>query len=160
MEPLFKTAMKYTFEEYKKFNKAVMKKRINRIYISLVLLVFFAILLHIINPDTYVSLFLMSFIIIYPVMINVSMNNMMRKTYDTNMLIKDLTENIEFYEEHFIVKTEKSEAKVEYNNLHKILENKTNFYLMIADNQGYLVLKEKCDDNLIKFINELKSKKE
>ena len=24
---------------------------------------------------------------------------------------------------------------------------------MIADNQGYLVLKENCDDNLIKFIN-------
>ena len=52
------------------------------------------------------------------------------------------------------------EIKEQYEKLYKVIENKTNFYLMIADNQGYLVLKENCDDNLIKFINDLKSKKE
>ena len=74
----------------------------------------------------------------------------------SNELLKDIVETIEFYESQFISKTEKSEVIVKYEELYKILENKTNFYLMIADNQGYIVSKANCDNELIEFIHELK----
>ena len=57
---------------------------------------------------------------------------------------------------HFVSKTEKSESIVEYDKLYKIIETKTNFYLMIADNQGYIVSKANCSQELIDFIISLK----
>ena len=158
MEPLFKTTLKYTLKEYEKFNNAVIKPKLIKVIIYLSLLVVCAGLLYILNPNSYLPLFLLIFIIIYPAMLYFSIKSKAKKTYESNILIKDLTESIEFYEEYFIVKTENSEAKVEYNKLYKILETDENFYLMIADNQGYLVLKENCEDELIRFVIKTKNK--
>jgi len=158
MELLHKTTMKYTFEEYKKFNKSVMKKRIKKVYITLIVLLVMAFLLWYINPFSSLPLFLVLFILIYPIMLNIGTNKAVKKCYNSNELLKDINQTLEFYENHFIAITDKSEANIEYDKLYEILENKTNFYLMIGDNQGYLVLKEKCSKELISFIEELKNK--
>jgi len=158
MEPLFKTEMKYTFDEYNKFNSVIIKKKLRKVEIYLILLGLCALLLKFLDPNTYLPLFLLIFIIIYPAVLYFSIKTRVKKTYDSNIMIKNLTETIKFYKEHFVVKTENSEARVEYNQLHKMIETNTNFYLMIADNQGYLVLKENCNEELIKFITDLKNK--
>ena len=156
MEALYTTNMKYTFEEYKKFNIAVMKKRIKRIRISLLLLILAAILMWIADPFSKISLFLIVFVIIYPIFLYLGMNRDIKKAYNSNELLKDIDLIIEFYEDYFIAKTDKSEAKVEYDKIYELLENETNFYIMIANNQGYLVIKENCSEELIKFIAEIK----
>ena len=156
MEPLFKTSLKYTFEEYKRFSKAVMKKNMRKVYVSLIILLMCAGLLSFVSPDSYLSLFLLIFIVIYPVMLCLGQNRAIKKTYNSNELLKDINQSLEFYEDYFIAKTEKSEAKVEYVKLYEVIENKTNFYLMIANNQGYLVSKDNCSKELIDFISNLK----
>ena len=45
-------------------------------------------------------------------------------------------------------------AKYEYNQLYKIRETKTNFYLMIARNQAYILIKENFPDGLAEFLRE------
>ena len=81
-----------------------------------------------------------------------------KKTYESNELLKDIEQTIEFYEKHFVAKSDKSETTIEYDKLYKVIENKTNFYLMIADNQGYIVSKANCSEELIDFIIALKKK--
>lgn len=156
MGPLFNTSLKYTFDEYKRFSKAVMKKNMKKVYTSLIILLVCAGLLSIVSPDSYLSIFLLIFIVIYPVMLRLGQNRAIKKTYNSNELFKDITQDLEFYENYFIAKTEKSEAKVEYKELYEVIENKTNFYLMIANNQGYLISKKNCNNELIEFISNLK----
>ena len=49
-------------------------------------------------------------------------------------------------------------VSVKYDQLYRILENKSAFYLMVANNQGILIDKEKCSAELLKFLEELKSR--
>ena len=40
-----------------------------------------------------------------------------------NELLKDIEQTIEFYEEHFVAKSDKSETTVEYEKLYKVMIN-------------------------------------
>ena len=50
---------------------------------------------------------------------------------------------MEFFENEFIEKTERSSTAIRYEDLFEILESKTNFYLMLAKNQGATLLVHK-----------------
>ena len=54
------------------------------------------------------------------------------------------------------VLTKKHEYKVFYKDLYEILETKDNFYLMLSQNQGVIIIKENCNKKLIEFIEGLK----
>lgn len=159
MDLLYTTTMKYTFEEYKKFNMAVIKKTVKRMGIILLLLILIAVLKWIAEPFNNVSLFLIAFVVIYPILYYIEINAGIKKAYNSNELLKDIESIIEFYEDYFVAKTDKSREKVEYDKLYEILENKTNFYIMIGNNQGYLVLKANCSQELIEFILKLKNRR-
>ena len=154
---IHKTAVKFTYEEYKRFSLTIMKKALTKSAIGLVILLLFAAVLLGMN-NFKMSALLCAFVVIYTFMLVFKVNNQIKKTYESNELLKDITQTIEFYENNFIAKTDKSEATVEYEKLYKVIENKTNFYLMIGDNQGYIVSKANCDNELIEFIYKLKQK--
>jgi len=152
---LHKTSVRFTYEEYKRFSLTIMKKALTKSAIGLlILLLFAAILFGMNNPK--MSALLCAFVVLYTFMLIFKINSQIKKTYESNELLKDITQTIEFYEKHFVAKSDKSETTVEYEKLYKVIENKTNFYLMIADNQGYIVSKANCDNELIEFINKLK----
>jgi len=152
MEPLFKIAQEYTFMEYKKFTNAVLKW--NRIIIGIFLWFAFlsGILLVAFNGPSREAWFLILFPVFYVILKNIGI----KRYYNSNKILKDIIEEYEFYEDYFIAKNINSEAKIEYNKLYKIIETKTNFYIMIASNQGYIISKQICSNELIKFLNELK----
>ena len=152
---IHKTTVKFTYEEYKRFSLTIMKKALTKTAIGLVILLLFAAILFGMN-NSKLSALLCAFVVIYTFMIVFKINSQIKKTYESNELLKDITQTIEFYEKHFVAKSDKSETTVEYEKLYKVVENKTNFYLMIADNQGYIVSKANCDDELIRFIGNLK----
>lgn len=155
MEPLFKIAQQYTFYEYKKFTKAVLKW--NRIiagaflwfaFLSGVLLIGF-------NGISTEASFLVLFPVIYVVLRKLSI----KRYYNSNKILKDITEEYEFYEDHVIAKNTNSEARIEYDKIFKIIETKTNFYIMVAQNQGYIISKEICSEELVRFLTGLKGSK-
>ena len=152
---IHKTTVKLTYEEYKRFSLTIMKKALTKTAIGLVILLLFAAILFGMN-NSKLSALLCAFVVIYTFMIVFKINSQIKKTYESNELLKDITQTIEFYEKYFVAKSDKSETTVEYEKLYKVIENKTNFYLMIADNQGYIVSKSNCDNELIEFIHKLK----
>ena len=152
---IHKTTVKFTYEEYKRFSLTIMKKALTKTAIGLLILLLFAAILFGMN-NSKLSALLCAFVVIYTFMIVFKINSQIKKTYESNELLKDITQTIEFYEKHFVAKSDKSETTVEYEKLYKVIENKTNFYLMIADNQGYIVSKSNCDNELIEFIHKLK----
>ena len=152
---IHKTTVKFTYEEYKRFSLTIMKKALTKSAIGLLILLLFAAILLGMN-NSKLSALLCAFVVLYTFMLVFKINSQIKKTYESNELLKDITQTIEFYEKHFVAKSDKSETTVEYEKLYKVIENKTNFYLMIADNQGYIVSKANCDDELIRFIGDLK----
>ena len=152
---IHKTTVKFTYEEYKRFSLTIMKKALTKSAIGLLILLLFAAILFGMN-NSKLSALLCAFVVLYTFMLVFKINSQIKKTYESNELLKDITQTIEFYEKHFVAKSDKSETTVEYEKLYKVVENKTNFYLMIADNQGYIVSKANCSQELIDFIIALK----
>ena len=146
MEPLYRTTNKYTYDEYKKFNRAVMLKK------KTLIATIIAVLLILIGGILLESLFLILFAIIYPILFVLLMNVGVKRVYNSNKILQDLDVNFEFYDDCFVVKHEAGEAKIPYDKLNEIIETKTNFYLMIARNQGYMVLKETMPEGFEEFI--------
>jgi hypothetical protein len=150
MDCLYKTTTKYTFEEYKKFNRAVM----NRKYILVVSII--AVLMILTGGILLNNIFLILFAIIYPILFFGAAEIGVRRVFNSNKLIQNAEITYEFYNEYVIERHEGGEAKIPYEKLDKILETKTNFYLMIAKNQGFMISKENMSDEMMDFIRKKK----
>ena len=149
MESLFHTTSKNTFEEYKKYVLTLQKKRLI-LTISL-LVVFFCI----IGYFTKHTLFYVAAVIV-PFLEYFSVVRPLKKLYYSNKLAVDAVLEYDFYDTYFTKKSVAGEDKIEYDKLAKIIETKTNFYLMLALNQGYMLKKEDMPKGLDGFIRKLK----
>ena len=153
MECLYKTTTKFTFEEYKRFNNAVMMKK------HVLVIMIIAILLILLGGILLDNLFLIVFAILYPLMFILVKNHSVKKVFDSNKITQNVDVTFEFYEDYFEEKHEAGEAKIPYDKLNEIIETKTNFYLMIAKNQGYMISKQNMPDGLEEFIKKIKLEK-
>ncbi|MDD3922522.1 MAG: YcxB family protein [Endomicrobiaceae bacterium] len=147
MDALFKSSMKYTYEEYKKFTNAVI---MSKTIIAVLLLELILLATAYIFLNCYVLIVVAIFPIIFAIMQNINI----KRIYNSNKIMQNIDVEYEFYEDYFHVKQPIGEAKIEYKKLSKIIETKTNFYLMIANNQGYMLLKDNMSEELISFIRD------
>ncbi len=81
-----------------------------------------------------------------------------KKVYYSNKLAVDAELDFDFYENYFVKTSSAGTEKVEYTSLLKVVETKTNFYLMIGLNQGYMLKKADMPQGLDVFIRNLKTK--
>ena len=153
MECLYKTTTKFTLEEYKKFNNAVLMKKHIWILMSV------AILFILLGGILLRSPFLIAFAVLYPFLFIFIKNNSVKRVFHSNQITKNVDVTFEFYEDYFKETHEAGEAKIPYDKLNEIIETKTNFYLMIAKNQGYMILKENMPEGLEEFIRNIKTLK-
>ena len=149
MESLFHTTSKNTFDEYKKYVLTLQKKRLI-LTISL-LVVFFGI----VGYFTKHTLFYVAAVVV-PFLECFSVVRPLKKLYYSNKLAVDAVLEYDFYDTYFTKKSVAGEDKIEYDKLAKIIETKTNFYLMLALNQGYMLKKEDMPKGLDEFIRKLK----
>ena len=140
MECLFKTTTKNSLEEYKKFSKAMLRTK-TRIIVWILMYVL-AILLCILRN----SVKFLLFVAIYNFLVEWLYWRRIKKTYLSNKSYQDIDLTVEFYDTYMVQKSDMSEAKIEYSNIHKIIETKTNFYVMISENQGAILVKENFPD--------------
>lgn len=153
MECLFQTTTKYTYEEYKKFNFALLKRR------HVIPLIILAEILILVGGILSQYNFLIIFAVLYPFIFAWSLFHGIKKVYNSNKVTQDEEIKFEFYEDHFEEKHESGNANITYDKLNEIIETKTNFYLMIAKNQGFMLLKENMPEGLEEFIHHLKIEK-
>lgn len=152
MEPLFVTKSVFSFDEYKKFNFALSGKNT---------LIAFAIICPFI---LFGGIYLMDWLYIvlgiaFPLIMFLTYKLQLRRVYKSNRFADNLEAEYKFYDTYFTVKDVRSEATVEYSMLHKVIYTKTNVYLMIAKNQGYMLVKNNFPDGLEDFIRQINPKK-
>ena len=150
MECKYKTTTKFTMEEYKKFNNALIKKR------KINILAAIAFLCLLVGGILLKNNVLVVFAILYPVLLYIAMQIGVKRVFNSNKLLQNTEVTYEFYEDYMIEKHEGGEAKVPYEKLDEIIETKTNFYLMIAKNQGFMISKENMPEGLEEFIRSKK----
>lgn len=152
MELLYTMKTKYTYDEFKKYTRAILP---TKRFIAV-----FAAMLVLLGLASYItgSLFYVIFALIYPFVMFFLQSRQIKRTYNSNKIIQDLEVSFDFYDTYFIEKTEHGETKVEYEMLHKTVETKTNFYLMTAKNQGYIMPKSQMPEGLAEFLGKLKRK--
>lgn len=150
MELLFQITTKFTLEEYKKFNYAILKKR--HVWPILIIADILILLGGILDEN----LFLIIFAVLYPLVVLWVQKRSIQKIFDSNKVTQNIDVTYTFYEDHFEEKHESGEARITYDKLSEIIETKTNFYLMIAKNQGYMLSKENMPEGLIEFIENIK----
>ena len=153
MEKLFEVKTKYTLKEHVKFNFALLIKGKEIIVYSIIILItiicgiiaklWYAVAIAIFAPLAFVG-------IVYFVA---------KKNYDSNKAAKDAEMTIEFYNDSIVQKTELGSYKVELSKILKIVETKTNFYIMISRNQGLIIKKENMPEGLEEYIKNIKNNK-
>ena len=160
MEPLFTTETAYTLDEFKKFDFRVMRKSIISIYIMLAAIILLDAVLALLKKDwagiNTAIIIAVAFIAVY---FPFSLDKKVKDTYNSNKTITKTVARIEFFEDGFAEATDHSTYNFKYSDLNSVIETQTNFYLMIAKNQGVIIVKENCSAELIEFIQKLKNDK-
>lgn len=161
MEPLFETKTAYSLEEYKKFNKAILSKQLKLPLLSAIIIALFLFIsLYFLFYKEYIPFIVYAFVILIsvPVFIKVYNKNIEKSYYSNKTLMKTVSE-FKFFENELTEQTQKGIAAFKYEDFHKIIETKTNYYLMIAQNQGYIIIKKNCSPELIQFLSNLKAER-
>ena len=105
------------------------------------------------------SIPLIIFAILYPFIFILIKNNSVKRVFQSNKIVQNQEITYKFYEDYFEEKHDAGESKIPYEKLDSIIETKTNFYLMIAKNQGYMLTKENMPEGLEAFIKNIKINK-
>ena len=91
------------------------------------------------------------------ILCKVRLEKIAEKTYNRRLKkgTTDINYNINFYEDYFIVKSEKVSRTIKYSEISKCIENDTNFYLEYAlANMIIIIQKNECEIELINFIRD------
>ena len=142
--PLFQTQTTYTFAEYRRYSRALQNKVMHR---PLVIAVMMAclVLLALLSDDNSMRVAFLIVAVLTPLIFHLIGSRMEKKVYYDNTAMQDVVLTYSFYPDH-----------VETNNtLYRVVETPTNFYLMIARNQGMVIVKENCSAELIAFLQKL-----
>ena len=149
MDFLYQTTATTTYHEYKKFTWAlILTKRAVVYFILFELICLFSAIVT-------KSIFFFSFLVLYPLIIWWFQNRHIKKVYQSNKVLQNAVSTYTFYEAYFTETNEFDHTKLEYQKLDKIIETKTNFYLMISKNQGFILTKENFPEGLIEFLRSI-----
>ena len=135
----------YSYEEYKRYTWKLLLTR-GRIIGYSVLELWILLLGFLMNNPLLILL-----AIVYPILIVVLQNRHIKKVWHSNKVAQNMEVKYDFYDTYFTATTGSSEERLGFNMLHKIIETKTNFYLMISKNQGFILNKSNFPEGLAEF---------
>lgn len=151
MEALYTVKNKYTYEEYRKFSYYCSWYS-SRVTIAVCIVIMLGFLVNSIIKGYILPIsVVVAFFVGFPFFIEYSI----KKAYKTHKAYEHEV-TIRFFEEFIEGEVANSTTKVLYKNLYKTVETKTSFFIMMGNNQGFLVIKENCTEELCEFIRKLK----
>ena len=156
---LHKSSTVITIDEFKKFQKFYLNKFKSTIIpkIIMVVLALLVIIINIVKKDYDLVGIVIVFVIVYPLMLNFALNMQIKKMYKSNKRINELEEFLYFYDNCLESKSKHNYCKVMYEDIYKVCETKSNFYIFVSDNQAFIVIKNNIKD--VDGLRELLSKK-
>ncbi len=153
---MYETHTKNTYQEFKKFSNALLAARFFNVFVPLLALILVVgLALLIINHNVSVLIGELIGCAIAVPMCFIMNKVRVKRVYDSNRAVRNETYKILFNEDALEVKSQNFNLTIPYKDLHKIIETKTNFYLMAAENQGVIIIKANCNKKLIDFIRSL-----
>lgn len=161
MEKLFETDIICNFETYKDYSNYIALKE-QKLLLKALMIVFlmfaFGLTLyskyHTLEPIFIFTIAPLAFLLT----LFIKLKNGIKKAWNSNKSLQEKNIHYDFYDDHFVMTHEKGTMEIKYDDLYKILDNKKYIYIMIANNQGHILLKENCSNELIKFICDKKRK--
>ena len=160
MQPLFTTQSVYTYEEYKRFNFVIMNFRqtLPILAVDILLLVLMTTTYGYFYPVVRFFFFLAVALFVSYIFVLLAALLGIKKTYESNKAMKrNPVSTVYFYNEHLTETNSKGVVNLAYADIYKIVETKTNFYIMLAKNNGIIIVKQNCTPELIIFLQNLKN---
>lgn len=160
MEPLYETVTVMDYGEYKKFYNMIY----NSTWTSWALLVFVIVFfggngLYLLNTGSFVeggfALFLAIFM---PIGFEIQKSRHARKQFKELLQLQGTENKFEFYEDRVEIHAAIGYNRYEYEMFQKIVETKENYYLMLTQNRGFVIIKRACSAELCQFIVQLKER--
>lgn len=93
--------------------------------------------------------------ILFPFILDFVVTIKAKKYYKSAKILHDHKVKLLFYEDSF--RTAEDTTTIKYENLYRIIETRTNFYLYISNLQALNVIKANCNPELIAFLQEKKA---
>lgn len=149
-----------TYEEYERYNKVVYEKFYKTKTVRIVFLVIYFLMITILSLlGSYLEA--LAVVLIAGISIFAAkhyVNRDMKKTYETNELMKDAKVVYKFSEDRVESHSPIGIEVLEYSKMYKLIETDTNFYMMIAKNMGFIISKANMTKEQIEFVRELEKK--
>lgn len=155
---MYKTQTELTVDEMIKLNRAYFFKMQR---FRLILMVLYELLLLWICLSAFdlhwiligvIFLFLVIFVPVFWYLMFVTNS---KKYFKSNKAAQYSILNYTFEEDKIVIETERGSSFIKYDEVYKIYETKTNFYLFISNKQACVIVKENCSDELIQFIKDM-----
>ena len=146
MKAPFKTTTVYNYQEYFRFNRALMLTPGTMLkFAALEACVVVASVLTK-NP------FILVFCVLFPLLVLLLQNGQIKRAYKSKKVVQNAEIRFAFYDTYFTQNTASGESRLDYDNLFGLLETRTNMYLMISKQQGYILCKSAFPQGLEEFL--------
>ena len=138
MEPLFIVKHQNNEDEFVRFNRAVATKfghkKLALIFVNIMLFFFIALGVYMNYAYTY------------------GMDRRARKIFRQTKVAQDIVNEYDFFDEYFVNRNRNGQGTMAYNELFKVIETRTHFYLMLSKVQGYTIAKAEAPANFTEFM--------
>jgi hypothetical protein len=152
----FEIKTTYTFEEYRNFVKAVnlnINKFKGRLILSLALFAG-SIAFLFITRQTQLAIFATAFVVIFLIAMFFLARSSVKKSWETNTLLQNVVNTYHFSEEQIDVYSDIGNTVLSYDKVYKLIENENDFYIMTANNTGFIVSKKEMTEEQAEFIRQ------
>ena len=146
MNAPFKTTTIYNYQEYFRFNRALLLTQSTMLKMAGLEVCTVAASALTRNP------FILVFCVVLPLLMMFLQNNQIKRAYKSNKVVQNAEIHFAFYETYFTQKSANGESKLDYDKLYGRLETRTNIYLMISKQQGYILCKSEFPQGLEEFL--------
>ena len=138
MEPLFTVKHQNNEDEFVRFNRAVAAKfghkKLALIFVNIMLFIFIALGVYMNYAYTF------------------GMDRRARKLFRQTKVAQDIVNEYDFFDEYFVNRNRNGQGTMAYNELFKVIETRTHFYLMLSKVQGYTIAKAEAPANFTEFM--------
>ena len=160
MEPLYKTQTRITKEEYINYSLTVLRHflpyRGNQILFEAALAVLAVYSLY--KGIQSVFFAAAAVIVLFPLVHRHITKRQIRANIYKNPKLIDRVTQLEFYQDRVKSTDSGSVLELAYDKIYAIYETSRNYYLMLGQNEGIIVVKGNCGQGLLDFLNDLKKK--
>lgn len=160
MEPLFTIKHQNNEDEVVRFNRAVATqfghRKLALIVVNIMLLcAIFAAVSIMMFTDNMPDIMLFIFIVLGVYMnyaYTYGMDRRARKLFRQTKVAQDIVNEYDFFDEYFVNRNRNGQGTMAYNELFKVIETRTHFYLMLSKVQGFIIAKSEAPANFTEFM--------